>query len=131
MILPNGAQPILDARKRGFKPAEMLIVSLIGRVDELNHTIYANPATEYDWRWMVGLDACIFVRHGVSWQGVAMAIARARPRWLGLYDVDRFQGADVWALPRVEDIDKPQSQWRWKLEFLPWMNFQNEAFSWS
>jgi hypothetical protein len=130
MILPNGAKQVVDARKRGFKPAEMLIVSLIGPVDELNHTIFANPAGEYDWRWMVGLDACVFVRQGVDWRPVTMAIARAKPRWLGLYDVDRFQGADVWALPKVADIDKPQSQWRYQLEFMPWLSFQNKEFAW-
>lgn len=128
MILPMGAKPILDARLRGQRPAEMLIVSLIGKTDELNHHVFANPAGDYDWRWIVGLDACIYVRPGVNWQAMAMQIARAKPRWLGLYDVDRFEGADVHAFPRIEDIDRPQAQWRWYLDFLPWTRYENQFY---
>ena len=132
VIIPNGAQKVIDARKRGFKPAEMLIISLCGTVNELNHTIYANPDADYDWRWMIGLKACIFVKSGVKWRKQTMDIARANPDWLGFYDVDRFEGAEVWAGPFVDDIEKPSSQWRWKLNFIPWMPSQNREFSlWS
>lgn len=131
MIIPNGAEKVIDARKRGFKPDEMLIVSLVGKVHELNHTIYANPDTEYDWRWLVGLDVCIYLKQGMNWKAVTLAIAQARPRWLGIYDTARFQGAQVWALPMVADIEKPSTQWRYQLDFLPWLAFQNEQFAWS
>jgi hypothetical protein len=130
MIVPNGAQPIIDARKRGFRPAEMLIVSLIGKVDELNHTIYANPKGEYDWRWIVGLDACIYVKPGIDWKPIAMSIARCKPHWLGVYDVDRFQGAHVNALPAVADIEKSKQHWRWQLHVLPWVKYENEQYAW-
>lgn len=122
---------MIDARKRGMKPANLLIVSLIGKTGEANHTIYANPSAEYDWRWMVGLDACLYVRAGIDWKRTAMAIARTRPHWFGVYDPDQFKGADVFALPHVDDIAKPQAQWRWKLDFLPWLQFQNEQFAWA
>jgi len=130
MNLPNGAKQVIDARKRGFKPAEMLIISLIGPTQEANHTIYASPQGDYDWRWLVGLDACIFVNGKTDWKEITRKIAAANLRWLGLYDADKFQGADVWYLPAVEDIAKPKNQWRYRISFLPWLEFQNNEFSW-
>lgn len=131
MNIPNGAQTVIDARKRGFKPAEMLIISLIGPTNEANHTIHASPKGEYDWRWLVGLDACIFVNGQTDWKAITRRIAASGAHWLGLYDVDRFQGADVWYLPAVEDIAKPRSHWRYKMSFLPWLLVENQEFAWS
>lgn len=129
-MIPNGAQQIIDARKRGMKPAEMLIVSLIGKVDELNYTIYANAQAEYEWFWVRGLKVCLYVNQKSNWKPVIAAMARNFPEWLGLYDVDQFKGATASYLPRVEDIEKPKNQWRYKLDFLPWTKWQNEQFAW-
>jgi len=131
MKLPNGAEPILAARKKGMKPAEMLIVSLVGKVGESNHTIYANQDAEYDWRWARGLKVCLYVNQTSKWRPVIEALARQKPEWLGLYNVDQFKGATAFYLPRVEDIEKPQSQWRHVLDFLPWTAWQNNEFAWS
>jgi hypothetical protein len=128
---PNGAEAVIAARKRGMKPSEMLIVSLIGAVNESNHTIYANPESEYDWRWLVGLKVCIYINDATKWKPISTAIARARPEWMGIYNADQFKGADVSALPLVDDIEKPMSQWRYRLNILPWMDFQNKEFAWS
>lgn len=130
MNIPNGAQAVIDARKKGFKPAEMLIISLIGPTGESNHTIHASAKGDYDWRWLVGLNTCIFVNGKTDWKAITRTIAASKPNWLGLYDVERFQGADVWFLPVVEDIAKPAAHWRYKLSFLPWLEFQNQAFAW-
>jgi|SRR5688572_2328492 len=129
MNLPNGAEAVLAARKRGMRPAEMLIVSLIGKVGESNHTIYANPGAEYDWRWIVGLDICLYVNNATNWRTQMTAIAKCRPNWLGLYNVDQFKGARAFYLPHPSDIDKPRSQWRHVLDFLPWTQWQNEQFA--
>lgn len=130
MILANGAQPILAGRQKGVRPAEMLIVSMIGRTSESNHTVYANAGAEYDWRWAVGLDICLYVNSTTKWRDTLLAIAKARPRWLGVYNVDQFKGATASYLPRADDIEKPKNQWRYVLDFLPWTNWQNETYSW-
>jgi hypothetical protein len=130
MNLPNGAEKVLNARKRGMKPNEMLIVSLIGKTQESNHTIYAAPDGVYDWGWLVGLEVCLFVKPGVFWKPLALSIAKANPRWLGLFDVEQFKGTDIFAIPCIDDIKKPKNQWRYKLDYLPWMPFQNEQFAW-
>ncbi len=131
MNIPNGAEKVIAARKKGFKPSEMLIISLVGKLQELNHTIYANPDAVYDWRWMVGLKACIFTKTGIDSKAILKAVAKSNPDWLGMYDLDQFKGADVSFLPLAGDIEKPQSQWRYKLQFLVWTKWQNEEFSWN
>lgn len=131
MTLPSGSQPVVDARMKGFRPAEMLIVSMIGKTGEANHHVYANAGAEYDWRWIVGLDVCLYVNNETKWRDVLVAIAKCCPRWLGLYNVDQFKGATMSYLPRVDDIEKPKSQWRFALDFLPWTTCQNEEFAWS
>ena len=56
MTLPYGAKTILEARINGQRPADLLIVSLVGAVDESNPVIVAKPDAKYDWRFLlVGL----------------------------------------------------------------------------
>ena len=130
MIAPN-AQPILDAREKGFKPAELILISMIGRLNESNHTVYASPSKQYDWAWARGLKVCIYAAPGVQWRGVLHAIASVSPSWLGLWDADRHEGTDVYLFPDASDIDKPQTDWRCNLDFLPWLPFQNKDFAWN
>lgn len=130
-MTPSGAMPIIEARKRGFKPADMVIVSLVGRPGEANPTVYANPNATYDWRWLVDLQVCIYAKGSTCWEPTAKAIASCRPACLFLWDVERYEGANVHLHPYVDDIEKPQSQWRWRLNLLPWLPFQNEAFAWN
>lgn len=130
-MIASNAQPILDARRKGLKPAEMILVSLIGRVNEQNHTVYADPKKEYDWKWARGLRICIYTSPDVNWRAVARSIASERPSFLGLWDADRRQGANVYLLPHPSDIDKPQNEWRWNLDFLPWLPTQNQEFAWN
>lgn len=130
MIAP-GAQQIFDARKKGLKPAEMILVSLIGRINEQNHTVHANPRNSYDWIWARGLQVCIYTSPGVEWKPVARSIASERPSFLAVWDADNRQGANVYLLPHPADIDKPKTQWRWVLDFLPWLPSQNKEFAWN
>lgn len=129
--IPSGAGAVIAARKTGMKPSEMLIVSMVGKVNESNHTIYINPDSEYDWRWIVGLKVCVYVKQGVEWRETLIAMAKCKPEWLGLYNLDQFKGATASYLPRIEDIEKPKNQWRYVLDFLPWTAWQNDEFSWS
>lgn len=130
-MIASNALPIVNARKKGYKPGEMILVSLVGRINEPNHTVYANPRNEYEWLWVRGLQICIYTSPDVNWQPVARSIASERPSFLGVWDVDNRQGANVYLLPHPNDIDKPQNQWRWMLDFLPWLPKQNEEFAWN
>jgi len=130
MNLPNGAEKVLSARKKGMRPAGMLIVSLIGPVGERNHTIFANPLSEYDWRWIVDLDVCLHLRRGVKWKPTAAAIARAKPRWLAVWDVDGFKGADAYVLPVWDKAMTRIEKGRDQLALFRWPSFENETFAW-
>lgn len=130
MILANGARQIVDARMKGLKPADLIIVSLIGPTDDLNTTVYARPNTAYDWRWTAGLDIALYANQKTVWEPTAKAIALRKPKTLTLWDVERFEGAEVYTLPMVEDIEKPQETWRHALHFIPWLDFQNRQFAW-
>lgn len=130
-MIANGAQPILDARKKGMKPAEMILVSLIGRINEKNHTVYADPRKEYEWSWTRALSVCVYTSPTINWRAVARSIAAEQPSFLGVWDADSRKGANVYLLPHPDDINKPQDQWRLILDFLPWLPFQNEEFAWN
>jgi hypothetical protein len=130
-MIPTNAKPILDSRKNGLKPAEMILVSLIGRINESNHTVFANPRKAYDWLWARGLQICIYTSADVIWRDVARAIASQRPSFLAVWDADRKEGANVYLLPDPANIQKPQAQWRWNLDFLPWLPTQNQEFAWN
>jgi hypothetical protein len=130
-MIPLGATPIVEARKKGLKPAQMVLVSLMGRLNEKNPTVYAHPGKEYDWLWARGLQVCIYTTPDANWRPVARAIASQRPSFLGLWDVSRLEGADVHLFPNIDDLEKPRDQWRWSLDFLPWLSWQNKEFAWN
>lgn len=130
-MIPAGAREIVNARRAGMKPADLVIVSLVGKLNELNPIIYANPEAQYDWGWARGLQLCIFLRAGVAWKETALTVARADPAWLAVWDVDQFQGAEAYALPTAESLDRPRARWDWRLSFIPWMKCQNEEFAWT
>lgn len=131
--IPKGAQPIIEARLRGQKPCELILVSLVGPVAEANHTVFANPNGSYDWRWVIGLQLCLMVNvqtRRAAWD-MLLAIGKDSPSQLHVWNVDQFKGARVVVLPNPADIEKPRSAWRWARESEPWSDFDNENFAWS
>lgn len=128
-MIATNAQPIVDARMQGFKPDEMILVSLVGRISEQNHTVLAKPGLNYDWRWALGLDVCLYISDAVDWRTAALAIAKAQPRFLALWDVASKRGATVYLKPsHSSEIDKPARLWDWVLDFSSWLDCDNEAF---
>jgi hypothetical protein len=127
-MIPSGAQKIVAARASGFRPADMVIVSFVGRVDEMNPTVYAHQSQDYDWAWLAGLQVCIYAAKGVDWTAAALGIAKAKPAYLGLWDAGRNEGAELYAVVHPADIQKPRSQWRWIIDYIPWTKGQNERF---
>jgi hypothetical protein len=122
------AQPILDARLRGFKPDELILISLVGHVDAENHTVRAIPGVAYDWRWARGLEVCMYVGERQDWVDTVKAIALQRPDYLGLWNCFKHWGARVYLIPTADDMARPAHEWTYELDFLPWMDFQNADF---
>ncbi|QDD65555.1 hypothetical protein EJD96_16020 [Herbaspirillum seropedicae] len=130
--IPKGAHQIIDARKRGMKPDELILVSLVGPVAEANHTVFVNPTGSYDWRWVIGLKLCLMVNEQTREAALdlLLTIGQDSPAQLHVWNVDQFKGARAVVLPNPADIEKPRASWRWGREFSPWSDFDNENFAW-
>ncbi len=128
-MIPTNAQTIIDARKRGYKPDELVLVSLMGRINEPNHTVYAEPDKDYEWQWAKGLQVCIYSSAGIQWRRVAMGLIHAKTEFLSLWDTGRAEGAEIYMLPTADSIHLPKAQWRWQFEYIPWTPIQNAGFA--
>jgi hypothetical protein len=128
-MIAQNAEAIVAARLKGQKPTAMVIVSMVGPVVTDNPLVFARAAEHYDWRWARGLDVCLYVGGDVDWQSVLLEIAVQRPEHLSLWDDSGKWGTAVYLIPRETDIGKPPKAWKFELDFLPWMDFQNEDFA--
>lgn len=126
--LPANAQMILDARLKGFKPADMVIVSLVGPVGADNPTVFAKLGTKYDWRWVRGLDLCLYFTDEDEWSELVKEIALQRPEHISLWNNVGNWGATAYLSPTAADIGLPVRRWKYELDFTPWMDFQNKDF---
>lgn len=126
--LPTNAEAIVRARLKGFKPADMVIVSMVGPVETENPIVLAKSGVSYDWRWARGLDVCMYLRDDADWPDTLLAIAKARPEHLNLWNHADGWGASVYLIPTAQDVERPVNMWRYELDFLPWMDFQNRDF---
>lgn len=67
--MPFNAQPIWDARLRGQKPADLVFISMVGKLNAENHTVQVKPDADpahYEWRWVRDLSVCLVYGNAVS-----------------------------------------------------------------
>jgi GNAT superfamily N-acetyltransferase len=126
--LARNAQAILQARLRGLKPDEMVMVSLVGRIESGNQTVFARWDDLLDWRWVRGLDICVRIGDEPTWAGIVKAIALQRPDYLCLWHETQRWGVGVYLVPTAADVAKPVRLWSYELDFLEWLDFQNRDF---
>jgi hypothetical protein len=128
--MAQGAERIAAARKAGKKPADMVIVSMCGLLDERNPQVLVNWKDDYEWWWVRGLQIAVHTKAGAPWKKTLMAIAAHRPAKLLVWDVERHQGADVYRLPTLTSLEaaKSSADWRWELDLLPWLPFENANY---
>lgn len=127
-LLPPGAEPILKSRMKGYKPLDMVIVSMTGPVVSENPVVRIKDGEQYDWRWVRDLDVCLYIADEDDWHVVLKQIALQRPEHLSLWNPAGSWGAKVYLIPTSQDIGKPVSLWQYELDFLPWMDFQNRDY---
>ena len=127
MIAPN-AQPIVDARLRGLKPDGLVLVSMVGHVVAANPVVRAVPIAAYDWRWVRGLEVCLYIGEHCDWVETLKAIAKQKPAYLAIWNLAAQWGARVFLVPMPEEVEKPMRLWTWELDFLAWLDFQNDDF---
>lgn len=100
MHLPSGAYPILKARLSGKKPAEMVLISTIGELNEGNPVVtfpQGDDPRQYDWRCLMGLEtAVVFVESTKLTARVIASRLLAAPAGLGeqvyLWRADQQKG---------------------------------------
>lgn len=94
--LPYGAAEILALRKSGKRPADMVLVSLVGPLrGENNSVVLAQPGRRYDWRFLTGLECLVVTDSTQPKQAVREIMGRLKDlptTYLGLWFADRQQG---------------------------------------
>lgn len=127
-MIATNAQPIADARANGMRPDELILVSLIGKIGEPNHTVYASASRDYDWSWARGLQVCIYATAGIDWKKVARGLIEAKAEYVALWDDGIGEGAELWLLPDVQTIHLKKDKWIWSFQYMPWTPEQNARF---
>lgn len=96
--LPYGAREIVEVRMTGKRPADMVLVSLIGPLRELNPVVIANPTRCYDWRFTARLEVLI-VANTTTDKGqvkrVVDAVLQHEPGYLGVWFANRQSGLNI------------------------------------
>lgn len=134
MIAP-GAERIVKARLKGFRPTDTVVISLVGKVEVDNPQVLPAQSVPYDWRWVKGLDIALFISSEVEWRTLALDVKQEDPRYLCLWDVDSYRGAQVlWRPVGMAGQQKPEGGmvlscgWYWGLDFSNFHEEDNGAF---
>lgn len=95
--LPYGAAEIVALRSAGKRPADMLLLSLVGPLSgENNPAIIARPERSYDWRFVVGLSLLVVARTDTPHlAGLVKSIEAAKPAGLSVWFADQQDGINV------------------------------------
>jgi hypothetical protein len=94
--LPYGAADILALRNAGKRPADMVLVSLLGPLpSEGNPVLLAQLGRRYDWRFLTGLECLVVADSTLPQQAVRELMGQLKllaATYLGLWFADRQQG---------------------------------------
>ena len=96
--LPYGAAEILELRKAGKRPADMVLVSLIGPLCEVNPVVIVRAEAGYDWRFLAGLDVMLVLDTRIApatFAKVIAAIQSVRPAYLGAWFANQQDGLNL------------------------------------
>ena len=96
--LPYGGREIAAIRANRQKPADMVLVSLIGPLREINPTIIANPERAYDWRFLTGLEVLIVAAMSIPAEQINRvkdSILKINPEYLGVWFSDLKNGSSI------------------------------------
>lgn len=95
MTIPYGASEIIALRSKGKRPADMVLVSLVGPLREVNPVVIARPERSYDWRFLTGLEVMVVAAMNVPSEQIARvrnSILGVSPAYLGIWFADLQNG---------------------------------------
>lgn len=94
--IPYGGAEILALRQSGKRPADMVLVSLIGPLRELNPVVIAKPERSYDWRFLALLSVLVVgTTKTERLPGIVKSIEAADPASLSVWFADQQDGINV------------------------------------
>jgi hypothetical protein len=96
--MPYGGSEIAMNRSAGKRPADMVLVSMIGPLGEKNPVVVAKPGRSYDWRFLVGLDVLVVADSKTdkpSVRRVLDGLLALPTEYLGVWIADRNNGFNV------------------------------------
>ncbi len=94
--LPYGAREIAKLRSTGKRPADLVLISLVGPLRENNPVVIAKPERSYDWRFTVGLSVAVVVTTDTpNVPGIIKAIEAANPSTLSVWFADKQDGLNI------------------------------------
>jgi hypothetical protein len=130
MIAP-GAEEIIKERMRGLRPADTVVVSLVGPFAVLNHSVLPETGRQYDWRWVKGLDIALLIASSQDWKRTAFEIKQAAPGYLCVWDIHTHRGAEVIWRPyqtRQEPFSVELRGWFFGLDYSAFHEEDNKVF---
>lgn len=130
MIAP-GADSIIKERMRGFRPADTVVVSLVGPFSLLNPTVQPEVGKKYDWRWIKGLDVALLIASSIDWRPMAFDIKQAAPEYLCVWDIYTHRGAQVVWRPyqtKPEAFSVELNGWHFGLDYSGFHEEDNKVF---
>ena len=105
LSLPYGGAEILALRQNGKRPADMVLISLIGQLRELNPVVIAKPERSYDLRFLSGLSVMVIgTTQTDKLSDAVKSIEAVSPDSLSVWFADQQDGINV-----VIDGWKPHS----------------------
>lgn len=93
--LPPGAVDIANARAHGLKPAEPVIVSLVGWVKESRNPVVVADGPGYSWGFLTGLDVLVYFRGDAAVLRALLAKLAYVTECIGVWNVSTREGASV------------------------------------
>lgn len=94
--LPYGAREIAELRSTGQRPADLVLISLVGPLRENNPVVIAKAERSYDWRFIVGLSVAVVVTTDTpNVPGIVKAIEEANPATLSVWFADKQDGLNI------------------------------------
>lgn len=94
--LPYGGREIAELRATGKRPADMVLLSLIGPLrGENNPVVIANPDRSYDWLFLLGLEVLVIADTKTppgAVRRVLDALKALQMEYLGLWLTDLQDG---------------------------------------
>lgn len=94
--LPYGAREIIALRNTGKRPADMVLVSLIGPLREINPVVVAQANRAYDWRFLADLEVLLVANSGITsapLRRLTTAFAKLTTGFVGVWIADMQAGA--------------------------------------